>query len=56
MKRTISTRILYCFLVGAVIILAIWRTRFGIHSDEIHSIAVGDMIAGESGGKHKIRF
>ena len=45
MKRIEYKKIFAICSLFMVWLFAIWKTRLGIHSDEVHSIAVGDMIA-----------
>lgn len=45
MKRKSVTDIFIWIGIGLLVIFAFWKTTLGMHSDEVHSIAVGDMIA-----------
>lgn len=42
MKKVKIQNLLICSIL---FLFALWKTTIGIHSDEVHSIAVGDMIA-----------
>ena len=46
MSKSINKKNILLVASGILVfLLACWRTHLGLHSDEVHSIAVGDMIA-----------
>lgn len=45
MKREIKFKILPQIFITGLILCLVMKARLGLHSDEVHSIAVGDMIA-----------
>ena len=46
MSKIIDRKKIFMLVSGSLLfLLACWRTHLGLHADEVHSVAVGDMIA-----------